>query len=649
MKRSRSSFFPLVLLFVLAVLVPSIALSFLALRAAERESLYVERRLEGALLAEADLAAGRIAELMTDLAAELQKEAENAFADPGSALVEVSFSLRNGDLELSEAPAAAKENFMSSFGVFLLGEARLPAYDSIVRVYRKEMQPLPEEDKADGASYETFSESRRTFAPSDPLPEEQEAPRIAATLSAPRVRQEPPAPAMPSKSKKAPSGIERQMAESSIAADSEVREEAFKQASAKGFDILLRNVLPQNLQSPAAAVPDERSKTVSRGRTFGELLNESDGGLMPRLSDRGLELLFWSVRADGSVAGCSIRMETVRERIADVIPLVFSEARILTILDDTGEPLVVPPELPPSGTPDWRRPFVAREISPLLPRWEVGVWLADPGAITSRARSAELAVWMLVAILVVVIAAGGAVVLRVLSSEMRLARQKTTFVANVSHELKTPLTSIRLFAELLLSGKQTDGERREGYLRTIVAETGRLSRLIDNVLAFSKRGRESYSMQRLSLAELTRETLEQLEPHLVKNGFRIVLEQEGEPFVRGDREALRQVIMNLLSNAEKYSGESREISVRCRSEDGWAVTEIADRGVGVESRFADKIFQEFFRIDDSLSALRNGAGLGLSIARDIARRHGGDIAYSPRSGGGSRFSLRLPAWKGGNE
>jgi signal transduction histidine kinase len=272
----------------------------------------------------------------------------------------------------------------------------------------------------------------------------------------------------------------------------------------------------------------------------------------------------------------------------------------------------------------------------------VGAWLADPAALTSRVRFATLAVWILVAGLFLLIAFGSLAVLWMLSSEMRIAGQKTTFVANVSHELKTPLTSIRLFAELLLSGRQADEAKRREYLRTMVSEADRLARLVDNVLTFSKRGKGEYPMQVLSLADLARETAAQLEPHLTKNGFSIAVAVEEPLPVTGNREALRQVVMNLLSNAEKYSGGNREIRISCRAENGFAVVEVADRGIGVEPRFADRIVREFFRIDDSLSASRGGAGLGLSIARDIARRHGGDVLYAPRPGGGSLFSLHLP-------
>ncbi len=650
MAKTRNKFvpLPLFLIFVSAVLVPSIALSFLALRAADRESVYVERRLEGTLLVEADLTAQRIEELMDEVSAGLRENASTLPADraalpawlskwkDGNALVEVPFALQNGRLFLPPLSPPAEASFKNDFATFLQNGARLPIYDSIARVYRKEMQEqtAPSSFRV-GASepvlHDAKIEQEKVSAPEA----EDRAPSIAAmpeSSAAKKVR-------MPS------GGSAQKQAESKIATNPAVREDAFRQAESEGFSILQRNVMPQGQRVPADHTQDERSRTVSRGRTFGELLNESPSGLLPRLSERGLEILFWTRQAEGRIVGCTLRMDTLRERIVNCLPALLSEVRILTVLDDAGEPLVVPDLSGVPASPEWRRPFVAREISPLLPRWEAAAWLTDPAFLTSRARFATLAVWVMVAILFLLIALGSAVVLRMLSSEIHLAGQKTTFVANVSHELKTPLTSIRLFAELLLSGKQPDEERRREYLRTMMSEAERLSRLVDNVLAFSKRGRNGPTTQPLLLDTLARETLEQLEPHLAKNGFRIDMrcECERHPTVRGNREELRQVIMNLLSNAEKYSEEYREISVRCRQEDDFAVVEVADRGIGIEPRFADKIFQEFFRIDDSLSTPRSGAGLGLAIARDIARRHGGDLLYFPRSGGGSVFTLRLRA------
>jgi len=655
---------PLVLLFFLAVLLPSVALSMLALRAADREALHIERSLESALLSEVNLAANRVADLLRRVEDELEGEASEIPSNPallqrwrgGNTLTASPFLLVNGRLFLPDPESAGGEALRSSFASFLEGRAELPVFDHIAGVYRKELNDLAVEEAPYGLSRrENIARASRgkeaaetaSAAPTAAGPEsEEEAP--AEHKEALRSAGAPPAPpAAPSfnpltllRKAAAPGGAERQMAESRITADSALREEVFRKAEEEGFELLQRNVAPVARTPSAVESLKEPSRTVARGKRFDELRAESQGGLLPKLSDDGFGLLFWSARSDGTVAGFLLDADALKDRVVGVLPEILTDTRILAVLDDRGEPLLVP-EI--QQLPDWRRPFVAREISPLLPRWEAGAWLSDPSGAASRARSAARAVWLLVGALFLVIAGGGALILRILSSEMRLARRKTTFVANVSHELKTPLTSIRLFAEMLLSGRQKDEERRKEYLRTMVSEAERLSRLVENVLAFSRSGRSGESAtESLDLAELAKETLSQLEPNLSRSGFVCSFSSDGPAPVRGNPEPLRQVLLNLLSNAEKYSEQTREIDLRCGREKGYALVAVADRGPGVPPSQQEKIFQEFFRGDDSLTASRSGAGLGLSIARSIARRHGGDVSYMPRNGGGSVFTLKIP-------
>ena len=611
----------LVLLFLSAVLLPSVALSMLALRAADREALHIEKRLEDALMSEVNLAVGRIADLMGTVEEELVGEASEIPSNPslfnrwkgGGSLAECPFLLVGDRLFVPESNHAG-DRLLSSFGPFLREQDEIAFYDSIAGVYRRELYHSGERPAGDA----------RVDMPS-PAPEQKAmAPSFA-----------PPPSGRPSP------GVERQMAESLIAVDSALREEVLKKAEREGFELLRRNVDPTTLAPSAREDSIGASRTVARGRSVAEVRDEAYAGMLPRLLEGGMELLFWSERTDGTIAGFLVDCYSLKDRILEILPAIMNETRVLTVLDEMGEPLVVPALGEP---PDWRVPYVAMEITPALPGWEVGVWLADPYEAASRAMSAARAVWMLVGALFLVIAVGGAALLWALTSEIRLARKKTTFVANVSHELKTPLTSIRLFAEMLLSGRQKDEERRREYLRTMVSEAERLSRLVENVLSFSrdgKRGRET-SAEPLDFAELARETLSQMMPGLSRNGFDCFFGSEGPAPVAGDPGALRQVLMNLLSNAEKYSTDGREIRVECRTERGCAVVAVLDRGSGVAPSQQGSIFQEFFRGDDSLAASSSGAGLGLFIARSIARRHGGDVTYAPRDGGGSAFTLSVP-------
>ncbi|MBC8097595.1 MAG: HAMP domain-containing histidine kinase, partial [Akkermansiaceae bacterium] len=235
-----------------------------------------------------------------------------------------------------------------------------------------------------------------------------------------------------------------------------------------------------------------------------------------------------------------------------------------------------------------------------------------------------------------------------LNRQLTLARQKTDFVSNVSHELKTPLTSIRMFSELLAEGRVTDSAKQRSYLNIITAETARLTRLINNVLDFSRmeRGEKKYNFRDCDLVQLVHETIESYRPHLENDGYRLETDfTPGALPIKGDGDALAQVIVNLLSNAEKYSGTGKEISVNVTRRDGplpCVEVKISDRGLGVPHGSEQKIFEKFYRAHDSLSSGIQGSGLGLTLARQIARAHGGDVICEAREGGGSCFSLRLP-------
>jgi signal transduction histidine kinase len=203
-----------------------------------------------------------------------------------------------------------------------------------------------------------------------------------------------------------------------------------------------------------------------------------------------------------------------------------------------------------------------------------------------------------------------------------------------------------MFAEMLRDGRQADPERRQRYLDLMVAEAGRLTRLVNNVLDFSQleQGRKRYAMRDVDLAALCRSVIDAERPRLEQAGFAVEFAPgPGPARVVADEDALRQVLANLLSNAEKYSGERRDIRLETGAEGGRLFFRVLDRGIGIASEHAQKIFREFYRVDDSLTARVKGTGLGLSIARRIVRDHGGELGYEPREGGGSAFRAVFPA------
>jgi len=317
----------------------------------------------------------------------------------------------------------------------------------------------------------------------------------------------------------------------------------------------------------------------------------------------------------------------------------------------------------------------------------------DPRQLGRSAATTRITVGLLITVLVLAIGVGSWLIVRDLKRQLALARQKTDFVSNVSHELKTPLTSIRMFSEMLAEGRVEDEDKRRQFLNIITAEAARLTRLINNVLDFARleRGEKQYQFARLDLAALAQETVELYRPHLEASGFALNFRNKGadspgavtdpsdhcdgsnrndvngtsQPLaIRGDRDALAQVMVNLLSNAEKYSDDRKAIEVilgasanssspRPRAQQAdhvvsssatceWAEWSVLDRGRGVPPGCEEKIFEQFYRAHDSLADGVQGSGLGLTLARQIAEAHGGSVTYAPREGGGSRFTLRLP-------
>jgi signal transduction histidine kinase len=184
----------------------------------------------------------------------------------------------------------------------------------------------------------------------------------------------------------------------------------------------------------------------------------------------------------------------------------------------------------------------------------------------------------------------------------------------------------------------------------MVSETDRLSKLINNVLDFSKMSRnmKHYSMEEVDMTGLAENLMENQRLRLEQRGFIVeFIAPQGKIPVLADREALEQALLNLIANAEKYSPGKKEISMEITMEDHQVRLELYDRGIGIPSHHGKRIFKEFYRGDDSLTSNVQGSGLGLSIAHKIITAHGGTITYEPNPRGGSIFIILLPCMEKG--
>jgi signal transduction histidine kinase len=414
-----------------------------------------------------------------------------------------------------------------------------------------------------------------------------------------------------------------------------------------------RQVMPQQMLTRDTA---PLSNTVPEASDFRRVIGSEASGTLARFLENHLRLMVWSHPASASsiVFGAQLNKTRLIETLETAFPPdaasegssynIVDPAICIAILDDNGHPVA---QSRRGFTADWKHPFVATEIGEALPHWEAALYLVDPQQIGRSARTLRLTLGLIVLLLVAAIVAGGSIIAADVRRQVRLAQQKTDFVSNVSHELKTPLTSIRMFADLLAEKRVPDEARQATYLRIIAAESARLTRLINNVLDFARmeRGAPPGERRACDLVEAARDVIETCAPHLEAAGVSFQHEIEAETLpLQGDRDALSQITLNLVSNAEKYGGN--DILVRVRRQDTatgpLGCIDVLDRGPGIPPPQVKTIFEPFHRLDDSLASGIPGSGLGLTLARRMARAHGGDVTYSPRAGGGSCFTLSLP-------
>ncbi|MCF6228130.1 MAG: cell wall metabolism sensor histidine kinase WalK [Planctomycetes bacterium] len=260
-------------------------------------------------------------------------------------------------------------------------------------------------------------------------------------------------------------------------------------------------------------------------------------------------------------------------------------------------------------------------------------------------------VFILLAVLTVpIVASATLMVVHMILREASEARKKVSFVSNVTHELKTPLTSIRMFAETLRLGRVKTKEQADACLDTIMTETDRLGSLIDHVLSFSKMENQVkiFNFQPANLAKVVRDTVSLFRAQMKGNDGDIRLKiMPGLPSqAEMDKDAIREVILNLLSNAIKYSGDEKFVTVLVGVDKNDLFIEVADRGIGIDLQDHDKIFDKFHRVDEALTRVVDGTGLGLAICKEIVQAHKGRITVESARGKGSRFTVYIPYKRG---
>ncbi|MHC4510859.1 MAG: ATP-binding protein [Planctomycetota bacterium] len=304
-----------------------------------------------------------------------------------------------------------------------------------------------------------------------------------------------------------------------------------------------------------------------------------------------------------------------------------------------GEAILKPGEAA-SGSRSVRANFIGN-----FPPWSIELYQQDPRLfetlLTSR-RGIYLYVFILLAGILIF---GLTLTIRIVTHELELGRMKSDFVSTISHEFKSPLTSIRQLAEMLQTGRVPSQERRQRYYDVLLEQSERLSLLIDNILDFAKmeEGKREFAFETVDMGSLLEELVSTIQQQVRHEEFTVQAKIDAPlPSIRADRAAITQAISNLIDNAIKYSAGAKDVHIHGFTKDQCLIIAVQDFGVGIKPEEIDSVFERFYRGGDELTRAVKGSGLGLTLVKQIVQAHHGSVHVESKPGHGSTFSIRLP-------
>lgn len=344
-------------------------------------------------------------------------------------------------------------------------------------------------------------------------------------------------------------------------------------------------------------------------------------------------------------------------RVVELYRTATLRKRLLALTDDLDLPRGV--KFSVSAPEESLETLMDVSLGSDLGNWRLGLTLTteDPFSDNARHRHAfHLWIALLIAVVTGILAW---MLTHAVRGRMRLAQLKNDLVATVSHELKTPLASIRLLVDTLLESESTSlqlsastntppasrsGVEVREYLQLISHENARLTRLIDQFLTFSRleQGNPNAASERMDLRDVITQATAIFREHWPDVGDAVQTQSDSPVWVRGERDALVTAVVNLLENAWKYSDAPRCITIGCHALDRHACLKVGDNGIGMSVRDSARIFDQFFQVDQRVARTQGGCGLGLSIVRAIMQTHHGNVRVESQLGVGSVFTLEMP-------
>ncbi|MBK8941853.1 MAG: HAMP domain-containing histidine kinase [Polyangiaceae bacterium] len=363
------------------------------------------------------------------------------------------------------------------------------------------------------------------------------------------------------------------------------------------------------------------------------------------VDERQYLLSYWQ-RTQSGQRHMVVAWHDVDKVVLDIMPQLFRDpdkgSARMNVMDEKGRIVFGPPLK--VGEPTVGRPFPTT-----LYNWQVQVRLASDEVVRKQVERRRLIELSLVLVAGLVTVAGLVLGIRSSLKERRLAALKSDFVANVSHELKTPLSLIRMFGELLLLDRVTNDDKRKQYLQIIVGESERLTALIENVLDFARveRGKIDYDFTEGNVAEVAKRAVEIYRFRATRENIALDLVVGEElPAAKIDTRALELAVMNLIDNALKYAKDGEKIVVTVEATSREVVVSVSDFGPGVPKEEQARIFERFYRGSAAGSTRARGSGIGLALVRYIVESHQGKVrVVSPTQpdGRGTTFVIEVPA------
>jgi len=355
-------------------------------------------------------------------------------------------------------------------------------------------------------------------------------------------------------------------------------------------------------------------------------------------------VVFWQVNPAGLLVGAELNCPRLQSDVAGRLPATdpfrpeIPHGRI-TLRDSAGSILYQWGSYEPL---EGELPRASLPVRPPLDFWALDYYLSSADLDKALGGGVRFSLFVSLVVGGLALVALSVYFYRESSRTLREAAQRTGFVNRVSHELRTPLTNIRMYAEMLEDGLPEDDGQARQQLGVILSESRRLSRLITNVLTFARKQKDTLKLHRMPVCvdEIVSSSIEHFRPALERKGIKVVFSLGASGPVSADTDAVEQILANLFSNVEKHAADGGLMEVTSQRQGGRTVITVSDRGPGIPKDMREKVFQPFYRCSDRLSEAVTGTGIGLSISRDLARLHGGDLTIMPAEVG-TTFRVEL--------